>query len=611
MNEGKIMDEDIGSLIDTIGSMKNKGIFNPFIDYIRFPFYRNLEKNTRIAFDFPLTVFVGQNGSGKSSTLQALYGCPSGYSVGKFWFSTKVDPIESSGERPAIVYAYTNENKEQLEALKSRMKRDNDPDYWEPSRPLASYGMKLIEGGGRNPLIQMNVLYLDFRSILSAFDKYFYYYSPENLKSKTPQDFLRKKSIHLKKVIDTDNIIKCGSRKQNKVPQTISEKELKIMSSILNKSYINGKIIEHKLFKEWGTSVLFTTLNVVYSEAFAGSGEIAVATLVHELMNVKNDSLVLLDEPEISLHPGAQKKLKKFILEQIKNKHLQVVISTHSANLIEELPPNAVKVFTQLPDGKFHVENERTPEEAFYYIGQTPSTKKKIIVEDKLSQKIIQSVISEIGPETAPLFDIEFHAGGASVIKTDFIRVYSQDPEPNFFVIFDGDQKITKKHLNVDALPNGKINPMEYKYLDKLKDRLKKQTGCDIKFHTDGNSNGGDRNQEFNFVLNYLRYYYKNVFYLPQLTPEEIIWNWDLANYWLEDNPDKHEVINRLEAETNFKEKFRIVGIEIFGDSKNCIDSTHDMFLKRWIQKKDENFIEIRSIINNIKLINTNGRNIK
>ena len=40
--------------------------------------------------------------------------------------------------------------------------------------------------------------------------------------------------------------------------------------------------------------------------------------------------LLLLDEPETSLHPGAQVKLQRYILDQIKKKHLQVVISTHA-----------------------------------------------------------------------------------------------------------------------------------------------------------------------------------------------------------------------------------------------------------------------------------------
>ena len=38
-----------------------------------------------------MTVLVGKNGSGKSSTLHALFGSPNGYNLGDFWFSTEVD----------------------------------------------------------------------------------------------------------------------------------------------------------------------------------------------------------------------------------------------------------------------------------------------------------------------------------------------------------------------------------------------------------------------------------------------------------------------------------------------------------------------------------------
>jgi hypothetical protein len=42
----------------------------------------------------------------------------------------------------------------------------------------------------------------------------------------------------------------------------------------------------------------YKTNNVVYSEAYAGSGEIAVVKLVHDIVKAKNCSLILLDEPE-------------------------------------------------------------------------------------------------------------------------------------------------------------------------------------------------------------------------------------------------------------------------------------------------------------------------
>ena len=84
------MEDEFTKLVSEIKGMKEGGQFKNYIDYIRFPLYRNLEKNTRIDFDFPLTVFVGQNGSGKSSCLQALYGVPGYSSTGDYWFETKV-----------------------------------------------------------------------------------------------------------------------------------------------------------------------------------------------------------------------------------------------------------------------------------------------------------------------------------------------------------------------------------------------------------------------------------------------------------------------------------------------------------------------------------------
>lgn len=39
-------------------------------------------------------MLVGKNGTGKSSVLQAIYGCPQNKSTGDYWFSTDVDPIE-------------------------------------------------------------------------------------------------------------------------------------------------------------------------------------------------------------------------------------------------------------------------------------------------------------------------------------------------------------------------------------------------------------------------------------------------------------------------------------------------------------------------------------
>jgi hypothetical protein len=88
--------------------------------------------------DFPLSLLIGKNGTNKSSILQALYGCPDGKSVGEYWFSTHTDTIDVLGDKSpqAFFYRYKIPSTgEVAEVLKTRVQKENDPDYWEPSRP--------------------------------------------------------------------------------------------------------------------------------------------------------------------------------------------------------------------------------------------------------------------------------------------------------------------------------------------------------------------------------------------------------------------------------------------------------------------------------------------
>jgi len=507
----------IAAIISEIAKMKANNAFKKYIEFIQFPYFRNLEKNTRITFDFPVTVFVGQNGSGKSSTLHALYGAPKKNTPFEFWFSTAVDPIQDvGGDRHCFFYVYKQKGKE-LEVLKLRILKRNNPDYWETSRPVLGYGMKKLAGGKRNQPIEKDVVYIDFRSELSAFDKYFYFKEPRRSKTiKNKQDFLRKHSVYLKRIVDGTNVtINRYGKIKNEHLQKISPLELNQISFILGKKYLTGKIVRHSLFEEWGYSVIFQTSNYSYSEAFAGSGEMAVVRLVLEVSDAKQYSLILLDEPEVSLHPGAQKRLKYFLLEQTRKKQLQVIISTHSPSIVEELPAHAIKVFSQLPSGKFNIKNQITPDEAFYHLEQTNPAKKTIIVEDLLSKEIITSVLTEMGGAILSLFQVNFYSGGASIIKNHFINVYSHANDWNKFFVFDGDQKLVAEHFNFEHLIQADQTN------DRYRQEIRNQTGIDIPFYPDGNQNQGARiDQEKKLRENYLKFYLRNVCYLPKKIPE-------------------------------------------------------------------------------------------
>ncbi|MCY7130215.1 AAA family ATPase [Streptococcus gordonii] len=123
----------------------NKNEFYPYIDYIRFPHYKSLSLNSKINFDFPITLLVGKNGVNKTSILQALYGSPANKSVSEYWFSTNVDYIDEGEGKQCLIYSYFNEKASRnVEVLKGRSGTAKGLDYWEPYAPQKQYGMERL-----------------------------------------------------------------------------------------------------------------------------------------------------------------------------------------------------------------------------------------------------------------------------------------------------------------------------------------------------------------------------------------------------------------------------------------------------------------------------------
>src|SRR5690606_22163238 len=175
--------------------------------------------------------------------------------------------------RNCFIYGFKESNKIK-EVIKQRIhhKKYNNPDYWETAKPNLGYGMV----DERNSPITKNVIYLDFRSELSAFDKFFHFLNFSSKTHKTKQDYLRFYSNKLKDAFDNNSIISYYGPNRNKAKIILTEPETKIVSEILRKEFQTIEIIEHNLFKDWGISIRLKQKSINYSEAFAGSGETAI-----------------------------------------------------------------------------------------------------------------------------------------------------------------------------------------------------------------------------------------------------------------------------------------------------------------------------------------------
>ncbi|QDY81964.1 AAA family ATPase [Paenibacillus polymyxa] len=583
---------NIIELINKNEKIFKANVFENFIKYIKFPFYKNLEPDTLINFKFPLTVFVGENGVGKSSVLKALYGAPKGKSTGDFWFSTNVDPIEEfgqAGQRHCYFYGF-NEGNELREVLKMRAKRRDKPDYWEPSKPVKKYNMNVDK---RFSPITKNVIYLDFRSELSAFDQYFYFGDLKtHLSSNTKQEYLRRQSSKLKRVLDENKIYMLKNKKQNDEVYNLSENELQIISFILGSEYRSGRIVKHKLFDVWGTSVLLDREGIKYSEAHAGSGEIAIVKLVHELLKAKDGSLILLDEPEVSLHPGAQKRLKLLLLKLTLEKKHQIIISTHSSTFVENLPKEAIKLFFHsFDDNRVKILDECWYNEAFYRLGDTPSVNYKIQVEDKLAEKLVSKIMNEMGEEKFNNLKVFYAPGGASVIKTTNIKYYSYENPVRCFVLFDGDQRPKCSLRSPNSFTVTEANDKEF-----LSKSINEITNCHVKFDVDGNSEiGGRDDQVLLLQKKYLDYYNNYVYYFPLETPDEIIWDEKYIFNLIPDIKHRYEI----KSKKTFKEKIFYASKVIYGNS-NQVGALEDMLINYWIKKPTEEKDQIINILNKI-----------
>lgn len=68
------------------------------------------------------------------------------------------------------------------------------------------------------------------------------------------------------------------------------------------------------------------------------------------------DVIYALEEPETSQHPDHQKKLIEAFIALSKNKHTQIILTTHSPGIAKLLPPETINLITKDSAGKLSIE---------------------------------------------------------------------------------------------------------------------------------------------------------------------------------------------------------------------------------------------------------------
>jgi predicted ATPase len=500
----------------------------PYIRHIRFPRFRGLRDGTRVEFLHPVTALVGPNGTNKTAILRALQGAPENANLGQYWFSTNLDPIKQE-DRHRFIYGYHAKSVNHVvEVVKSRINREGDPDYFEPARPIVQDGMARMPPVPKgNPMpadrtatrwrtIKKNVVYLDFRSELSAYDKFFYHFPYR--KGSAPavkKAHIRRRAAHVSAALTSKTANDSLYQKERIVEPAVSLSlsQVKAISTILGREYSSIDVITHSYFDVVGATVVLRSGGFKYSEAFAGSGEFAIVMLVKAITEAEPRSLILLDEPEVSLHPGAQRQLMLFVAGQAKSKRHQVVVSTHSPAIVADLPSAAIKVFLRNDnDGMIDLVSQETePIDAFFRLGMPSAERWTVYVEDRLAVDIVKASIRPLGEVPNARVSVEVLPGGAATIKGQFLPNLALTNRQRCLILLDGDQRPEKPLMTPAEVPDSALEVS-------LKDALE----APIKLPLDRGASGSG-GQKTDLLRRVYSWAYENLDFLPGQNPESLL----------------------------------------------------------------------------------------
>jgi predicted ATPase len=456
------MSASIKDLIEAIQRDFDKSNFDRFIHDATFPNFKKIKPFTKIDFRFPLTVLVGANGGGKSSILHALWGMPSDSSTSRYWFPTKIDPITTEGERNVPRYWYTHYIKAlNLKVQTRKVYPKKFGRSWEPSRPSVTDGMQempkvtdqskpyMSPSGQRWTAAERKPVYVNTKSESSAFDRFFQHTAAESIPKRQASFVFKSKRLHrvIEEGVTSTGI---GSSVSEIEHIAISPAQLAAINSILGKRYVSAKKIVHGLFeRNKSSSVIFVTEDHTYSESFAGSGELAIVNLVLRVEELGDFDLLLIDEPETSLHPGAQVALLRYLLQKIKEKRLQVVLATHSPTIVQQLPEKALVVLEETKNGTT-VNAHATKSSAFYRLGQPDPNKVTLLTEDHLLRAYVERAVKQLSPDLERRIVVVGAVTGVSEMLSHQIPAYINTPNSRVIMILDGDQTEFVKLISID-----------------------------------------------------------------------------------------------------------------------------------------------------------------
>ena len=176
---------------------------------------------------------------------------------------------------------------------------------------------------------------------------------------------------------------------------------------------------------------------VEYSEAHMGFGEGRMQSLVVALENLPTKSLVLVEEPETSLHPGAQHALAKYLMDVSIRRGHQVFLTTHSEYLLNALPAASRLYLMRDEAHSIRCLAGFSAAQARSLMTDGVTKALSVLVEDECARAIVRELLRRVDPRF--LRTVGIYIGGDAGSLANTARAL-RDTGLSVAVVRDGDQ---------------------------------------------------------------------------------------------------------------------------------------------------------------------------
>ena len=174
-----------------------------------------------------------------------------------------------------------------------------------------------------------------------------------------------------------------------------------------------------------------------------GSGEQRVIKIIDILLKAEPYSMILIDEIDLLLHISALHKLVKIIHDKAREKHIQVIFTTHSLEMLSLSEYVKIQYISNCSDEKSSLVYERITSDLIY--SMTGITKKThcIFVEDVLAKSIVAELVRKKG--TSSMVDVMSYGAIENAFTLASSFVIRNESLNNMLIISDGDKYLTNK----------------------------------------------------------------------------------------------------------------------------------------------------------------------